>query len=201
MGALRYSLAKPALAEPSPQSVAQYLFWLMFRNVASGGLVFDDPVNPGVLSQPGCILASPSWENSATQTSQDYVYNWTRDAAIVAVELAAGPLPTSQPLLDFVQFARTCQNAAAAINHFDRAAFLINGSPAGETGRRRGKGIGGQVRFPLVLVADDAEALLNRAQGFVGTAGGRRLEVGFAELWVQALENLPDGRAQAGHLI
>jgi glucoamylase len=39
------------------------------------------------------VLASPSWENTATNVTQDYVYNWTRDAAIVAIELAAGPLP------------------------------------------------------------------------------------------------------------
>jgi glucoamylase len=36
------------------------MFWLMFRNIASDGFVFEDPVNPGVLSQPGCVLASPS---------------------------------------------------------------------------------------------------------------------------------------------
>ena len=59
------------------------MFWLMYRNVASDGLVFDDPVNPGIVSAPGCVLASPSWENSAAQVTQDYVYHWTRDAAIV----------------------------------------------------------------------------------------------------------------------
>jgi len=88
--------------------------------------VAEDPVNTGVLSQPGCVLASPSWENTATNVAQDYVYNWTRDAAI---ELAAGPLPTSQPLTGYVQFAQTCQNSASGIGHFDRASFLIDGTP------------------------------------------------------------------------
>jgi glucoamylase len=128
MGTLQYSLVRPALAQANLATVAQYMFWLMFRNVASDGLVFEDPVNAGVLSQPGCVLASPSWENSTTHVKQDYVYNWTRDAAIVALELAAGPLPTSQPLIDYVQFAQTCQNSAASIGHFDRASFLINGT-------------------------------------------------------------------------
>ena len=105
------------------------MFCLMFRSVASDGLMFDDPVNTGVISQPGCVLASPSWENTATHLSQDYVYNWTRDAAIVAIELAHGTLPTSQPLIDYVQFAQICQNSAAAFGHFDRASFLINGTP------------------------------------------------------------------------
>jgi glucoamylase len=101
----------------------------MFRNVASDGFVFEDPVNAGVLSQPGCVLASPSWENTATDVSQDYVYNWTRDAAMAAIELAAGPLPAIQPLIDYVRFAQACQTSASGIGHFDRASFLINGTP------------------------------------------------------------------------
>jgi glucoamylase len=129
MGTLQYSLVRPALAQSNLAAIAPYMFWLMFRNVASDGFVFDDPVNAGVVSQPGCVLASPSWENTATQVSQDYVYNWTRDAAIVALELAAGPLPTTAPLIDYVQFAQTCQTSASGISHFDRASFLINGTP------------------------------------------------------------------------
>jgi len=129
MGTLQYSLVRPALAQSNLTAIAPYMFWLMFRNIASDGFVFDDPVNTGVLSQPGCVLASPSWENTATHVSQDYVYNWTRDAAIAAIELEAGPLPTSQPLIDYVQFAQTCQTSASGIGHFDRASFLINGTP------------------------------------------------------------------------
>ena len=125
MGALQYSLVKPAVAQSSLTTVAPYMFWLMCRNVASDGFVFEDPVNSGVLSQPGCVLASPSWENTA-HVSQDYVYNWTRDAAVVAIELAAGSLPTNQPLIDYVQFAQICQNSGG---DFDRASFLINGTP------------------------------------------------------------------------
>jgi glucoamylase len=129
MGTLQYSLVRPALAQSNLTAVAPYMLWLMFRNVASDGMVFDDPVNTGVLSQPGCVLASPSWENTATHVSQDYVYNWTRDAAVAAIELAAGTLPTGQPLIDYVQFAQACQTSASGIGHFDRAAFLIDGTP------------------------------------------------------------------------
>jgi glucoamylase len=60
MGTLQYSLVRPALAELNPTPIAPYMFWLMFSNVASDSFVFDDPVNTGVLSQPGCVLASPS---------------------------------------------------------------------------------------------------------------------------------------------
>lgn len=129
MGALQYSLVKPALAQSNLTTAAQYMFWLMFRNVASDGFVFEDPAHPGDLSKPGCVLASPSWENSATHVSQDYIYNWTRDAAIVAIELAASPLPTNQALIDYVQFAQICQKSASGIGHFNRASFLINGTP------------------------------------------------------------------------
>ena len=129
MVTLQYSLVQPALAQSDLTTVGPYMFWLMFRNVASDGLVFEDPVNAGVRSRPGCILASPSWEETATHVNQDYVYNWTRDSAIVAIELEAGPLPTSQSLADYVQFAETCKNSASSIGHYGRASFLIDGTP------------------------------------------------------------------------
>jgi glucoamylase len=129
MTTLRYSDVTGSALPTDPTTVAPYMFWLMMRNVASDGFVFNDPVHGGVLSAPGCVLASPSWENSATHVSQDYVYNWTRDAAIVAIELAVGPLPTNQPLIDYVQFAQVCQNSATAFGHFGRASFFINGNP------------------------------------------------------------------------
>ena len=138
MGTLQYSQVRPAIAQSDLTTIAPYMFWLMFRNIASDGFVFEDPVNTGVLSQPGCLLASPSWENTATNVSQDYVYNWTRDAAITAIELAAGPLPTAQPLIDYVQFAQTSQNEASNIGHFDRASFLINGTPRNWTDQTDG---------------------------------------------------------------
>jgi glucoamylase len=105
------------------------MFWLMYRNVASDGLVFDDPVHTGIVSAPGCVLASPSWENSATHVTQDYVYHWTRDAAIVAIELAwaysSGMLPDNQALIDYVTFSQTCQQSAG---DFDHASYYINGT-------------------------------------------------------------------------
>jgi glucoamylase len=144
MVTLQFSLVKPAVAQSDLTAIGPYMFWLMFRNVASDGLVFESPVDPGrqpsppVLSQPGCIIASPSFPNITTHLNQDYVFNWTRDSAIVAVELAAGPLPTSQPLIDYVQFAQTCQNSASSIGQFDRASFLINGTARDTTGQADG---------------------------------------------------------------
>lgn len=124
--ALQYSLVRPALAESDLTSVAPYMFWLMFRNVASAGFVFEDPVHQGVLSQPGRVLASPSWANGVTQTSQDYVYNWTRDAAVVAIELAAGPaLQTLAILQLFGQLDEPTQQTASAVINAN-LAFLQN---------------------------------------------------------------------------
>jgi glucoamylase len=124
---LEYSHVHVARADLT--TAARYMFWLMFRNVASDGLVFDDPVNAGIISGPGCVLASPSWENTATHVSQDYVYHWTRDAAIVARELSAayasGVLPDNQPLNDYVRFSQTCQQSQG---DFDRASFYIDGA-------------------------------------------------------------------------
>jgi glucoamylase len=126
---LGYGVVRPNAAQTNLTTVAAYLFWLMFRNVASDGLVFDDPVHAGIVSAPGCVLASPSWENSQTLVTQDYVYHWTRDAAIVALELSAayisGVLPDNQPLIDYVTFSATCQRSAG---DFDRASFYIDGT-------------------------------------------------------------------------
>src|SRR6202012_1725887 len=112
-GGLSYSTVRPSVEESELAALAPYMFWLMCRNVASDGLVFDDPVNAGIVSQPGCVLASPSWEDTATRGTQDYVYHWTRDAAIVAGELSAayasGVLPDNQPLIDYVRFSQVCQ--------------------------------------------------------------------------------------------
>jgi glucoamylase len=129
MSRLTYGSVQPAVGQADLATAARYMFWLMFRNVASDGLVFSDPVNSGIVSAPGCVLASPSWENSATHVTQDYVYHWTRDGAIVALELAwayaAGTLPDNQPLIDYVRFSRTCQQSAG---DFDRGCFYINGT-------------------------------------------------------------------------
>jgi glucoamylase len=126
---LKYSVVRPSAGQADLTTAARFMFWLMFRNVASDGLVFDDPVHAGIVSQPGCVLASPSWENSATHVTQDYVYHWTRDAAIVAAELSAayasGVLPDNQPLIDYVLFSQTCRQSAG---DFGRASFFINGT-------------------------------------------------------------------------
>ena len=104
MSALQYSLVRPAVAQSNPTTVAPYLFWQMFRNVASDGFVFEDPVNVGVVSKPGCVLASPSWENSVTQVSQDYVYNWTRDPSTAAAAAATALQAAGDQMLQAVVF-------------------------------------------------------------------------------------------------
>jgi glucoamylase len=129
VSALSYGSARPEVAQVNLATVGKFMFWLMFRNIASDGMVFDDPVHTGVVSSPGAVLASPSWENTATHVTQDYVYHWTRDAAIVATELAwaysGGTLPDNQPLIDYVTFSQTCQQSAG---DFDRASCYINGT-------------------------------------------------------------------------
>jgi glucoamylase len=61
---------------------------------------------------------------------QDYIFNWTRDAAITAMELAAASVPSrpgaaDQTLIDYVTFAKTCQdNATPTLAH---ACFTIEG--------------------------------------------------------------------------
>ena len=140
---------KPTATEPSqlkyakvslsaPQSnlqIAQHMYELMFRNVASEGFVFTDPTNPSQFSTRGCIIASPSYEQNLVVVNQNYVYNWTRDAAIAAMELAAANMPTRpgeapQPLIDYVNFASLCQNNA--VNNgkpIGWSTYTIEGQP------------------------------------------------------------------------
>jgi glucoamylase len=175
-GGLSYSAVRPSAAESDLAALAPYMFWLMFRNVASDGLVFDDPVHAGIVSAPGCVLASPSWENSATQVTQDYVYHWTRDAAIVAIELSAaytaGTLPTNGPLIDYVTFSATCQ---ASAGDFDRASFYINGTQRPWTDQTDGPALQtlallamyGQLDAPTQAIA---ARLINANLAFLSTA-------------------------------
>jgi len=111
-------------------TIAQHMFSLMLRNVASDGFRYTDPVNPGSFSLPGCVIAAPSFPANTPGVDQDYVFNWTRDAAITAMEIAAAKLPARpgagvQPLIDYVLFAQNCQtNATPTMGH---ACFTIEG--------------------------------------------------------------------------
>jgi glucoamylase len=126
---LVYALASPGVETADLRALGPYLVALMLRNVASSGFVFEHPPGSGRLSVPGCILASPSYPAFLPGVDQDYVFNWTRDAAITAIEIAAADLPRltggQRNLIDYVNFARRCaDNARPTLAH---AAFTIDG--------------------------------------------------------------------------
>jgi glucoamylase len=124
--------AQTALQQTGFQAIAQHMYALMLRNVSSDGFRFADPADPASFSGPGCIIAAPSYPAEQPGVDQDYVFNWVRDAAITAMELAAAAIPTRpgagvQPLIDYVNFAKICQdNAAPTLAH---ACFTIEGQP------------------------------------------------------------------------
>jgi glucoamylase len=114
------------------------------RNIATDGYPFIDPAvfagertangpepDPAqAISGPGCIIASPSYRDALAEVSQNYVFNWVRDSAIVALELAAASLPALPGALcdvldDYVRFAALCQSAAP--KELDRAKYTIHG--------------------------------------------------------------------------
>ena len=121
---VQYRTVQPAVGQSDLAVIAQHMFALMLRNVASDGYAFADPTDPSQFSRPGCIIASPSYHGSFPTVDQNYVFNWTRDAAITAIELAAADVPTSQPLIDYVSFAQTCQNSGPPIGY---ASYTIEG--------------------------------------------------------------------------
>ena len=112
--------------------LAPYMFLMMMRNVTSDGFVLEDPSNPGQHSVPGCVIAAPSYPANTPTVDQNYVFNWVRDAAITALEIAAAGLPSMpdgggvQALNDYVAFAALCQsNATPTMGH---ACFTIAGA-------------------------------------------------------------------------
>ena len=114
---------------------------LMLRNVASDGFVMIDPTvfergagaDPAeFLSKPGCIIASPSYHLDLQTVSQNYVFNWMRDSAIVATEIALADIPKRPadglgPLDDYVTFAALCRSTVG--QDLDNAKFTIEGQP------------------------------------------------------------------------
>lgn len=126
-----YGTVRPDVAHMDFSAVATRMFALMMRNVASDGFVFTDPADPSRFSLPGCIIASPSYAKNLATVRQNYVYNWTRDAAIAALEIAAVGMPAgiggSGPLDDYVRFADACQQSAP--DQLARGAWTIEAMP------------------------------------------------------------------------
>ena len=134
---LVYARVQTALQQSSLTAIAQHMFSLMLRNMSSDGFAFADPLTAGAFSAPGCIIASPSFPGDLGTVNQDYVLNFTRDAAITAVELAAANMPTRpgegvQPLIDYVNFAQTCQDNSGSVT-IGHSAYTVEGQPSPRT--------------------------------------------------------------------
>jgi glucoamylase len=127
MSVLKY---ESSIVEVDPRANANpsFMFSLMFRNIASSGWVIRG--SSGRMSKPGCIIASPSFPSDFPGTEQDYAFHWTRDAAIVVMELAARHLPSTQVLEDYVAFSRLTQTSSlAAGKNVGFACYRVDGTP------------------------------------------------------------------------
>jgi glucoamylase len=120
---------KPSISSTDTNltAIAPHLFALMLRNITSDGYVIDAP-DTGRPSKPGCVIAAPSYPRDTPNVDQNYVYNWVRDAAITTFEIAAANVPDNgQILIDYVNFARLCQqNGQPTLAH---ACYTIDGQP------------------------------------------------------------------------
>lgn len=128
-----------------PALVAPYMFALMQRNVVTAGFVIADhnasasATTPGGFAARGCVLASPTWylyPGNVAPVSPvygDYVFNWTRDAAITAstvVNYAPAQIPHEvalEILANYVTFAANCQ----ASGKLGQAKYTPEGGPTG----------------------------------------------------------------------
>ncbi len=116
-------------------SLVPIMYTFMFRNIASDGFIFSDPQAPGDTSRdsmPGCVIAAPSFPADTPGIDEDYVFNWVRDAAITAMEVAkagmpAGPGGSVETLNNYVRFAGVCASNAQAPLTRGHACFTIAG--------------------------------------------------------------------------
>jgi len=127
-------------ASVNPLTLAPYMFSLMLRNIATFGFMIADhnePGNPGGYTAPGCVLASPSWPSypgNVAPIIEDYVFNWSRDAAITmsaVLNQAPAQIPAagaSDLLASYVNFASTCQASGGDIG---QAHYTPEGASTG----------------------------------------------------------------------
>jgi glucoamylase len=109
------------------------MYAFLFRNIASDGFSFSDPRSPGDRSRdskPGCVIAAPSFPADTPGIDEDYVFNWVRDGAIAAMEVARARMPvrpggTEQTLNNYVMFADRCHSSAQPTK--GHACFTIAG--------------------------------------------------------------------------
>ena len=128
------NMPQPATGQIDLSALSNYFFLLMMRNVTSAGFVIEHPPASGIFSAPGCIIAAPSYPANTPGVDQDYVFNWVRDGAITAIEIALAELPPAPgggvpSLIDYVTFASLCQaNAKASTSvSLGHACFTVNG--------------------------------------------------------------------------
>ncbi|MEZ2390687.1 glycoside hydrolase family 15 protein [bacterium RCC_150] len=129
-----------------PASLVPIMYTFMFRNIASDGFIYSDPQSPGDISRdskPGCIIAAPSFPADTPGIDEDYVFNWVRDGAITAMEVAKAHMPTRpggtvQTLNDYVKFAALCHSNAQPPWTKGHACFNIAGDVRPWTGQNDG---------------------------------------------------------------
>jgi glucoamylase len=128
MPPLQYAAVQTALQASSFDAIAPRMRCLMLRNVAERGYRFADADDATRRAESGCIIASPSYPADDPNTDQNYVHNWTRDAALTAMELEAQALATDDFARDYVAFAALCQHNAKQAGKFDYACFDVDGA-------------------------------------------------------------------------
>jgi len=96
----------------------------LLKNVATASNVFDFN---GKRSVAGAIIASPSREEDP-ETNQNYIYDWTRDSALIVTELAnhVKEFPNLKNVLrNYFEFVALTSNKADC----DQAKWYIDGTP------------------------------------------------------------------------
>lgn len=146
-----------AVGQADLATIAQHMYALMLRNIASDGYPFTDSTHT-LVSLPGCVIAAPSYPANAPGINQDYVFNWVRDGAITMLEMVAAiagtPGAPVQPLSDYVSFARRCfDNAVPTKGH---ACFTVAGESRPWTEQNDGPAIQSVALLAAYPLLEDA---------------------------------------------
>ncbi len=130
------------LQQSSLTTIAQHMFSLMLRNMSSDGFMFADPLasNPvarRTFSAPDRIITAPSFPADHGTGGQDHAFDLDprrrgqRDGGCRGQR--ADPAGGVQPLIDYLNFAWTCQNASGSVT-IGHAPYTIEGRPVARVG-------------------------------------------------------------------
>lgn len=132
---INYTSVSPELEIDStifPFNLTVNFFSHLLNNITSHTNMIISP--NGKISLPGAMVASPSYPVNSPNTDQNYIYDWTRDSALVITELSKHIVNYANLktyMINYYNFVKITQNNSV---HLDQAKWYIDGTPVPNIG-------------------------------------------------------------------